>query len=141
MMTTAFALSCPDEYKRLVSKGIPVMKILGKAHQNHPCTKWVRESIENFLYLWKLNQLLNKEWQFRFGHYRDHLAYTKMKNLGHPKLPYVDQTPFPLVMPDQFRSEDPVKSYRDFFVGAKSHLATWTNREVPSWFPLLDVQT
>ena len=37
-------------------------------------------------------------------------------------------------MPDEYKVDDVVKSYRNYYRGGKSGFATWKNREVPKWF-------
>ena len=36
-------------------------------HQNHPCTKWSRNSLSNWLWLKDLAKSLNEEWKFRYN--------------------------------------------------------------------------
>lgn len=39
---------------------------------NHPCTKWVREGIENFEWLYEHALALQDEWRLRWDHNKDH---------------------------------------------------------------------
>jgi hypothetical protein len=43
-------------------------------------------------------------------------------------------TPFALAMPDQYKVDDFVQSYRNYYIGEKKGFATWKNREIPYWF-------
>ena len=36
-------------------------------------------------------------------------------------------------MPDQYKGEDTVKAYRDYYLGEKMGFAAWKNTEAPSW--------
>jgi hypothetical protein len=38
-----------------------------------------------------------------------------------------------LAMPDDCKTGDPVQSYRDYYLKYKSHLLTYTRREIPEW--------
>jgi hypothetical protein len=38
-----------------------------------------------------------------------------------------------LAMPDEYKTDDPVESYRNYYVGAKRHLLQYTNRTPPEW--------
>ena len=102
-------------------------------HKNHPCTKWVRESIENFMWLTALALELNEEWKFRFDHTHDSKSIEVIKDLTVPDLPDIPQTPFALAMPDQYKSDDPVQSYRDYYSNEKYEIAWWTYRRPPKW--------
>ena len=37
-------------------------------HLNHPCTRWLRESLSNWRYLVKLTEALHEEWRYRYNH-------------------------------------------------------------------------
>jgi hypothetical protein len=36
-------------------------------------------------------------------------------------------------MPDQYKRANTVDAYRAYYIGAKSHLLAYTNRERPNW--------
>lgn len=42
-------------------------------------------------------------------------------------------TQFAQAMPDEYKNDDPIKAYQDYYVKAKNHLHKWTNRDIPSW--------
>jgi hypothetical protein len=106
-------------------------------HKNHPCTKWTNESIDNWKWLYNLTFSLNKEWQKRFGHNKDHLSITKLKSIvskyGEPKLAKIGLSDFALAMPDEYKSFDAVQSYRTYYIKDKQHLASWRNKK-PFWY-------
>jgi len=122
----------PAERKQVAAS--PHIKIPYKpTHLNHPCAIWVRESTENYKYLLHLATDLNAEYGFRYG--KMHKSYTEVIE----KLPkfYTDntnKTDFALCMPEQYKSSDPVESYRKYYKAEKAHLASWKNREVPEWW-------
>ena len=37
-------------------------------------------------------------------------------------------------MPIDYKVDDIVESYRNYYRGDKAHIAKWTNREVPEWW-------
>ena len=43
-------------------------------------------------------------------------------------------TPFALAMPDQYKVEDEILSYQNFYVGDKVRFARWTNTPTPKFF-------
>ena len=36
-------------------------------------------------------------------------------------------------MPDKYKGEDPIESYRKYYAGDKYRLAVWTRRDPPEW--------
>lgn len=43
------------------------------------------------------------------------------------------QTPFVLAMPEEYRQQDPVEAYRNYFLGEKRKLAVWEQGQ-PDWW-------
>jgi hypothetical protein len=41
---------------------------------------------------------------------------------------------FPQCMPDQYKHDNPVMAYHNYYIGEKAGFSKWTNREVPWWF-------
>jgi hypothetical protein len=39
-----------------------------------------------------------------------------------------------MAMPDEFKTDSVIESYRNYYIGAKSDLASWKNREKPCWY-------
>lgn len=110
-------------------------KCYGVTHANHPCAVWARESSSNYLWLLDLFTELCQEYTRRYK--REHKTHKDLyKYLSRPPL-HLDQgglTPFPQTMPDEYRNEDTVHAYQNYYVGAKASFARWTNRQVPTWF-------
>lgn len=105
-------------------------------HQNHPCTKWVRKSLSNWLYLKNLAEELNKEWQFRYNHNpkKLHKSFELICNLPVPNIPDIGLTKFAQAMPDKYKTENTIEAYRNYYIGDKQHIASWKNRKTPDWF-------
>jgi hypothetical protein len=105
-------------------------------HKNHPCTIWVRQSHQNFVWLANHGLGLCKEYTFRYG--KVHACSSKIHwILCHFKsnLPYLGITPFALAMPDEYKTDDAVESYRNYYIGAKSDIAKWNkSRPEPDWY-------
>lgn len=111
-------------------------------HINHPCSIWVRSSLANFQYVYELMYLLEQERKHRFNNNVTHKSVLLLQQIGISQLskqyfPAVLQTEsltFPaLAMPEQYRTNNPVESYRRYYTYEKKHLHKWTNREVPFW--------
>jgi len=104
------------------------------AHKNHPCSIWCRASLTNYLYLCELGLELSKEYTYRYNkhHKSTDVIQWCLNNL--PNIPDIGFTPPALAMPDQYKVDDFVQSYRNYYIGEKKGFATWKNREVPYWF-------
>lgn len=115
-------------------------------HINHPCSVWVRENYGNFSYLYHLMICLEKEWQFRFNHEKQHksvaaLAEGELLALARAlyKVDFSWKESFELTspalaMPDSCKiSSNPVECYREYYRKEKVHLHKWTGRDVPWW--------
>lgn len=104
------------------------------AHPNHPCTIWVRESIENFNYLVCLANALGSEHHYRYGTWYKTL-WSVINKLPDPKhIPNRAMTKHALAMPDYFKTDDVIASYRDFYKADKWEFATWKHRHKPEWW-------
>jgi hypothetical protein len=107
-----------------------------KTHVNHPCSKWIRETKGNYLYGYNLFKQLCQEYTFRYN--KCHLSWIKLhKILANPPKNIRDDTtitPFALAMPETYKNfNDPVQSYRQYFLGEKTHIFSWKNRPTPYW--------
>jgi len=122
------------------------------AHINHPCSVWARESNGNFFWLYDHGMALAKEYEERFG--REHKSKAVLKRCGsmgfictpdHGLALFDDitpqyrrglLTPHPLCMPDEYKGDCVVESYRRFYIGEKARFAQWNkSRKAPSWWP------
>lgn len=105
-------------------------------HLNHPCNIWVRESIWNWWWLFDLAYSLHNEWQYRFDHpeHKKHKSFEVILSLPEPKLPDLGLTPFAQAMPDEYKSDDAVEAYRNYYMNEKDHLAGWKKRNKPEWY-------
>jgi hypothetical protein len=105
---------------------------------NHPCTIWVRTSYENYAYTFNYAAELCDEYTYRYGKIRDleHIV----KNYNIPKnLPNVGLTQFALALSDAFPPNlrdpnNPVQTYRYFYMLDKATFAQWKFRSKPEWW-------
>lgn len=105
-----------------------------QTHVNHPCVIWAAESKNNWLWLRELNYALHEEYKYRYGKNKIHKAYTVLESLPMPILPKIGITPFSQVMPEQYKNDNVVKAYRDYYTNEKYTIASWTKRTKPYWF-------
>ena len=102
-------------------------------HKNHPCTIWLRESIDNWYWLYQLAEELNKQYKLRYQKFSNHKSFDVIRKLPTPNLPKIGLTPFAQAMPDEYRSEDAVKAYRKYYVDGKKHLLKYRTGVEPVW--------
>lgn len=107
-------------------------------HINHPCAVWVRECDANYKWLYNLFIELNEEYTHRYK--KVHKCMTMAPQLqSAPKniRSSAKISPFPTPMPDDVKTDDPVQSFRNYYIHYKNGFARWTNRETPSWYKVL----
>ena len=106
-----------------------------KTHVNHPCSKWVRNNSANYQWTFDLFHAIALEYEYRYG--RQHLSWKKLAGVLMKQPNNITQSnelsPFALAMPDQYKTDDPVESYRNYYLGEKRHLFRWKNRNQPEW--------
>lgn len=107
-----------------------------RTHYNHPCCVWARESYDNYMWLIDYGMAIASEYTHRYGKRHKSQDVIEWCNLHAYSLtlPTIGLTPFKLAMPEKYHHSDPVKAYRDYYVGEKAGIAKWTNRNVPYWF-------
>lgn len=103
-------------------------------HKNHPCGIWARESKQNYIWLCRLGLALCREFEFRRGKEHKTKEVIKWCLTNVPKLDKLGLTEFPLAMPDEYKTDDPVESYRNYYLNDKRHLASWEKRGQPDWY-------
>lgn len=119
-------------------KEIPEMMMsFSKTHYKHPCSIWIRQSIENFLYAANLGLALYKEYQYRYEkpekHQRAKLIF-EFAIQNPPKLPSIGLTKFAVAMDETYKlCDDPIENYREYYRKGKKHLHNWKNRQQPIW--------
>lgn len=103
-------------------------------HKNHPCSIWARESLSNYLYLCELGLELCKEYTYRYGKRHKSQDVIEWCVVNKPNIIDKGFTNPPKAMPDEYKVDSVVESYRNYYRGAKSSFANWKNRDIPGWF-------
>ena len=104
------------------------------SHKNHPCAIWARQSLSNYLYLCELGLELGKEYTYRYGKRHKSIDVINWCIINKPNIPDIGFTTPAMAMPDEYKVDSVVESYRNYYMGAKDSLASWKNREKPFWF-------
>jgi len=106
-----------------------------QAFYNHPCTKWSRESLDN--YEWLLAHAYGLLDQYFERYEKIHKSFDVIKwcedNYHTLDLPNLGLTPFAQAMPDEYKNEDAVVAYQTYYVNDKKYFAKWKNREIPKF--------
>ena len=108
-------------------------------HINHPSAIWVRQSAQNYNWLYELWHNLCEEYTYRYG--RDHLTRRKLEytlllpptNIDH-ELKFTQPTPAMAQYPHCIVEGDSLTSYRRFYWEDKRSFASWTRRDKPEWW-------
>ena len=102
-------------------------------YHKHPCTQWVQASRGNYLWLCKFGLELCDEYSWRY--WRTHACrQVILECMEHvPKFDSEELTVFALAMPDDCKLEDPVDSYRKYYLEYKNDLFKWKDRKEPEW--------
>lgn len=104
-------------------------------HLNHPCSVWARQTSDNTKWLAELLVALGDEYTLRYN--KIHKSVDVGVNAARRAvkiLPNTGMTPFAQAMPDEYKDADPVKAYRNYYLGSKRGFATWKNGEPDWWF-------
>ena len=107
-------------------------------HVNHPSTIWVRQSKQNYDWLYDMWIHVCNEYTHRYG--RVHASMVKLEEilvLAPDRIGDGEFTEPTLAMkqyPNCVVKGDAVESYRNFYWEDKRGFAKWTNRPEPSWW-------
>jgi hypothetical protein len=82
-------------------------------NKKHPCAVWVRESLDNYVWLCQLGIALCK--------------------FPPPELQPTGWTLPPMAMPEEYRNKNPLIAYRAYYRVGKKHILTYTKRSRPHW--------
>ncbi len=126
----------------LTKKGTP----LKGGYHNHPCTRWVGDSRDNFMWASYHVAVLCEEYNKRFG--KEHFCELGLEKLYtmHHLIPEGELTPFALAMPDEYRpaglvndvayhatGDSAVQAYRRYY--HSKTFAKWEKtRQAPDWW-------
>lgn len=103
-----------------------------KVGYRHPLVNWALESKDNFEWLVSYAQGLSEVFKSRRG--KIHRTTLKLYDLPNLELPSLGITPFPQMIPDKYKSDEPIKSYRNYYSNEKAKTTDYTNSKIPYWF-------
>lgn len=103
------------------------------SHAKHPCNLWLLKSKKNYEWLVNFGLELCKEYTHRYKKYHKCEEIINWCKNNTPNLPDVEKTEYPLAMPDVYKTQDAIQSYRNYYIFDKKHLHRWSNRNTPNW--------
>ena len=120
------------------SKNRPTEPGFRPCHIHHPCAKWVRESLGNYLWAAELANALAQEYEYRWSKKIPHECAKHAKWLAEhpPSALKGPQTEFIQAMEDRFKDTDPVVGYRRYYViskGQERNMWKYTKRPPPTF--------
>jgi len=145
LMSTAHRVLDGEEYYDLTANGRKIKRwrlnddreaqLMKASHMNHPSAVWVRQSKENYVWLYQMWACLLQEYTYRYG--KTHACARLIDILV--EMPhnlqqkhFTEPTP---AMPDECKiAGDSLASYHKYYIEKKKHFAKWTKRQVPLWF-------
>lgn len=131
-----------NEYKNEAPEDRPIPYVGRNAHLNHPSTIWVRSSAENYAWANCYMGALEAERRIRNPNgVQVHKSYALTTALKPAIIKDVGFTKFPLAMkamkdkyPHYYNENDPISSYRYFYMLDKATFASWKVRGKPYWW-------
>jgi hypothetical protein len=99
----------------------------------HPSCLWASESRDNFKWLVAHGKALCAEYTKRYGKHHKCYPLIDRADCVSMSIPMGKETPMKLAMPDQFRTDNPVHSYRLYYAGSKFRIASWKT-QIPYWW-------
>ena len=106
-------------------------------HIHHPSAVWVRQNQQNYIWLSQLLYSLCKEYTYRYGkiHKVQREGLLEMLFNWPMNIPMGEFTEPTPAMPDEVKiAGDSIKSYRNYYINNKTHLASWKKRSTPGWY-------
>lgn len=109
------------------------------SYMHHPCSKWTIESLSNWIWLLK-HAITMSQIRYKYlnkNHFCDDFLLWCLNNP--PKLQKKGLTKFAQAMPDQYKKDDTVSAYREYYIQEKKFMKSgkkmdeYFNRERPEW--------
>jgi len=126
--------------EQLAADGVPRTQkgtVRKYSYYNHPCSKWLRESRGNMRWLVLHGLAMCEEKRVRYpgkpALFVEGFLHWCACHIHDSLVPEGDFTTPPLCMPDEYKQDDPVEAYRDFYCGEKMSFAVWPAYRTPEW--------
>ena len=94
-------------------------KFYKPTHKNHPCARWVRRSFGNYTWLCLHALYLCDEYTYRYGKVHASKPIIDWCTCNIPDIPICSTGDFVLAMPEEYKTDDAVESYRNYYIKDK----------------------
>jgi hypothetical protein len=120
----------------LIANDPSYVPVYRQTHKNHPCSLWSSKSRSNFDWLVDLSLALSEEYTYRYSKIHKCTSIIKQfkKSQSRLQIPDVGLTEFAKCMPDPYKVDDPIESYRNYYRTDKAYIAKWSKRNIPVWW-------
>ena len=101
-----------------------------QAHLNHPSTVWARKSRETYMWLYYHMIGLGNEYEKRYN--KQHLTITKCGEFLATPPKHIQGNEWsqpPQAMPDEYKHEDSIIAYWQYYINDKAHIAAKTEKK------------
>jgi len=109
------------------------------AYSKHPMTIWVGDSRANFDWAFDHALSISKQYTFRFN--KSHKSHRILETIDREcktntvNIPDIGFTEPPQCMPDEYKNENYVQGYRDYYWNDKKYFAKWAKGvDAPAWW-------
>ena len=102
-------------------------------HKNHPSAVWVRGSSEHYWWALGLFVHLCKEYTARYGKSHKSAEIMQLLCIAPMNIKEIGFTDPPQCMPDEYKCENTVEAYRNYYLGEKMGFAKWNYTPTPEW--------
>jgi len=90
-----------------------------RAHKNHPSTKWTKESLPQYLWLVEHGLEICNEFEKRYGKKHKTKDVLEWLRDNKPNIPNNGFKTPPMCMPEIYKTDDVIESYRKFYIEDK----------------------
>jgi hypothetical protein len=106
-------------------------------HLEHPCVLWTAATRGNWRWVVAHGLALAAEYERRYGRTHKSLAVLQWAQASGAGPRHGRRQRFAIATPEEYRSADPVASYRAYYLGEKAGFATWRAPACPPpwWRP------
>jgi hypothetical protein len=105
-------------------------------HLHHPCTKWIRASLQNYMWACDLALAIGDEYTFRYSKKHGCYEHALWLKENPPVLPSLSLQQFAIAMKQEYKiSDDPIECYHHYYRTSKEErgLLQYTRRERPAF--------
>jgi hypothetical protein len=106
-----------------------------RAHKNHPSTIWTRQSIQHYNWLVEHGLEICREFELRYGKLHATQKVLEWCKDNKPNIPDNGFVAPPKCMPEEFRVEDTIESYKNFYINDKVKVKHLDWKKIPSRKP------